>query len=221
MLLVCTALHEEASIVQSVLKKLQLTGSEQVDLLVCGMGKKKAAQNLEKYIREKGSPDGVLLVGYAGGLNPELNAADILIEEHGEEPILDGLDWDYPGHCQSGSFYSHESIASSHTEKAALFKLTKADAVDMESEAIASVCARHGIPSAVIKAISDPHDEELPLDFGQFTQSDGTLNLAALIRHILLRPWLIPGLVKLGRTTQKCRRHLASILTVWILHITA
>ena len=71
----------------------------------------------------------------------------------------------------------------------------------MESALIRRLCSARGIASATLRAISDTAEADLPLDFNQLTGPDEQLSGGKLAIAILRRPWVIPGLMKLGRNS--------------------
>lgn len=93
-------------------------------------------------------------------------------------------------------------MITSAQDKAALASRFTAVAVDMESAAIARVCAEHGVPFAAIRAISDTADESLPPVVTRFFDTNGQLRYVAVMAAILTEPSLIGKLRRLQRQTQ-------------------
>jgi hypothetical protein len=94
-------------------------------------------------------------------------------------------------------------MITSARDKAALASRFAAVAVDMESAALAHVCAEHSIPFAAIRAISDMADESLPAAIGGFFHAEGRLRFGAVIGAILRDPLLIRRLRQLQRQTER------------------
>lgn len=60
----------------------------------------------------------------------------------------------------------------------------KAEAVDMESAAVAQTCFLNNVPVGIIKAISDGSDQNSPSDFGKFLSSSAE-NSFKLVKELL------------------------------------
>jgi len=73
-------------------------------------------------------------------------------------------------------------------------------ALDMETAAVAEVCATRGVPWSAVRVISDRPVDGL-LDEGLMTmlRPDGSVDPVAALRHIVTHPGRLPGLVRLGR----------------------
>jgi adenosylhomocysteine nucleosidase len=89
----------------------------------------------------------------------------------------------------------HVALAA---EKRQLGEKYQAVLVDMEAATVARLARRQGIAFYCLKAVSDVATETLP-DFSRYTDSQGQLQLAALLAHVALRPRYWPGLARVGR----------------------
>ncbi len=89
----------------------------------------------------------------------------------------------------------HVALAA---EKRELGEKYQAVLVDMEAATVARVARRQGIAFYCLKAVSDAAGERLP-DFSRYTDSQGQLQLAALLAHVAIRPRYWPGLARVGR----------------------
>jgi len=79
-------------------------------------------------------------------------------------------------------------------DKRALHLNTGAIAVDMESHVVATVGAAHGLPVAAMRVITDPAERALPASAVAAMRPNGTTNIGAMIRAMLMRPREIPAL---------------------------
>jgi len=68
-----------------------------------------------------------------------------------------------------------------------------------------------GIPFYCLKAVSDTASEVLP-DFSRYTDTQGQLQLAALLAHVAIRPRYWPGLARMGKNGKKGAHAMASAL---------
>jgi adenosylhomocysteine nucleosidase len=74
------------------------------------------------------------------------------------------------------------------------------DAVDMETAAIGASAERHGCTWSVYRAISDrAGDAAVETEIFGLAHPDGSPNVWASLRYIARRPWVLPGLIRLGR----------------------
>jgi len=85
--------------------------------------------------------------------------------------------------------------------------------VEMESEAIQTVCQERGIPCATVRVISDTAQEDLPLDFNQLANSDQSLNFGKLALAITKSPGKISALLRLQKITSLAAQRLAAALS--------
>jgi hypothetical protein len=65
----------------------------------------------------------------------------------------------------------------------------------MESHVVATVGAAHGIPVAAMRVITDPAERTLPASAVAAMRPNGTTNIGAMIRAMLMRPREIPALL--------------------------
>jgi hypothetical protein len=92
--------------------------------------------------------------------------------------------------------------------KAALHAATGALAVDMESHIAARVAARHGLPFAVARTISDGADRALPRAAQAGMRPDGGMDVGAVIAQLGRRPWELPALIRTGMEAEAAFRAL-------------
>lgn len=199
---ICCALPAEAWTLRGLLPRLS-----GVEIRITGMGPERARQAVESWLRES-RPMMVLNAGFAGGLNPALPAGTVLFAT--EHP-----DWARrlrAAGAVPGRFTTTTQILRTAGEKAELRRATGADAVDMESEAVAGACRAAGVSVAIVRAISDAAADDLPLDFPAFLREDGSLDLLHLMGAVWRRPRAWMGLWRLGRQSRRASRALAQVL---------
>jgi adenosylhomocysteine nucleosidase len=88
-------------------------------------------------------------------------------------------------------------------DKRALYVSTGAIAVDMESHVVAAVGAAHGIPVAAMRVVTDPVERTLPASAVAAMRPNGTTNIGAMIKAVLMSPREIPALFSNG-TRRTC-----------------
>jgi nucleoside phosphorylase len=178
-----------------------------VRIVVSGMGASRARRTIEQAL-EHSRPTRVFTCGFAGGLDPSLAVGDVVFNTQ-SAPLAAALG---AAGARPARFHCADTIAVTAEEKARLRASTRADAVEMESGIIQEVCARHSIPCATVRAISDPAHDSLPLDFNALLDAERQLSPSRLALAILRSPGRIPGLMRLGRQSSAAARRLAEVL---------
>lgn len=112
--------------------------------------------------------------------------------------LLDWLASALPS-AHPGTIVGADSIIASVAEKAALHTATGAIAVDMESHIAARVAARHGLPFAILRTISDSAAHALPPAALVGMKPDGGVALGAILASLARNPAQLPALIRTGR----------------------
>lgn len=197
--LVCFAVREEAAFALPLPTK---------NVLITGMGRRNASTRFREALRRV-SPQRVITCGFAGALNPDLKIGDVLFDQDfdaGFDEALSRLG------ASRGRFHCSARVAVSVAEKCELRRTTGADAVEMESSVIRTLCRERGIPSATIRAISDTANEDLPLDFNALMTSDQRISMLRLTTALVKSPRAVPNLLKLQRNTRIAAQSLGNVL---------
>jgi adenine phosphoribosyltransferase/5'-methylthioadenosine/S-adenosylhomocysteine nucleosidase len=189
-----------------------LAGKEVV-VVKSGVGKVNAGMCAQTLINSFGVSS-VIFTGVAGALNPELGIKDIVISrdsmqhdmeakglgfEHGQIPFTGLRIFSASPELRKAALAAAQSLSLNVVEgriltgdqfitdaaKAAfLRKEFGGDCVDMESAAVAHVCALNGIPHVIIRSVSDRADHSAPVDFPEFCK-EASKNSFRLVRHML------------------------------------
>ena len=105
----------------------------------------------------------------------------------------------------AGRFVCKSRVLWRGEEKRALAAETDAIAVDMESAALAKVARDAAVPFAIVRAVSDTRDEDLPLDFNLFLRPTGWIaGGIACLSH----PSSLAGLSRLRTQSRIAAAHL-------------
>jgi nucleoside phosphorylase len=147
--------------------------------LKTGIGPVRSARRVEQALKEV-QPSKILVIGYAGALDSRMKPGDIIVarkaiplqpqshkglpftasEASGGTELLLWQDLKSAGCTASLEIYLGDLLTSAHVvgdpkQKNLLFSQFGAQAVDMETAAIAAVATDHGIPTGCVRAISD------------------------------------------------------------------
>lgn len=179
-----------------------------------GAGPKLAAQALEVAIRAIAAADlqssaleAVVSVGFCGALKPGIPEGQVIVATNITSPATDEV---FPA-CQveasqpfvTGPVVSQDAVAGTSQEKAQLADRYQAIAVEMEAFGIAVRAKRAGLPFCCIKVVSDRADESFRFDFNQVRTADGHISRGKIIGKALVRPILIPELLRLKRRADR------------------
>lgn len=208
--LVCFAVPDEARPFRQRLAAAPDTGARapSVPILVTGMGPHHAARRFLEYLQAHPTRF-VLTAGFAGALDPNLSIADVLYDADPGFALRPAL---RAAGARPASFHCADRVATRAADKRQLRETTGADAVEMESGVIRSLCRQRGIPSATVRVISDAAGDDLPLDFNTLTGSNGFVSLPRLLARLAMSPTRLPALIRLGRHTSRAGRELARVL---------
>lgn len=157
----------------------------------------------------------LVVLGVAGGLSADLKLGDVLAgavvhDADGPAPPPDAGLLARASHLPSGLLYTHHRILAHGDAKRTLGERLRREtahtcaAVDLETAVYARVAEAHGVPYLALRAISDPVDDTLAIDFARFADPDGATRRGAVILHALTRPWTIPHLLGLARRVARC-----------------
>jgi adenosylhomocysteine nucleosidase len=202
---VCFALAEEAGPFQK--------RYEGVPVFLTGIGKANAEKAARKYLKDH-APGLLLTCGFAGGLDKGLNVGDVVFEAVGGDGQKDDAMRAklIAAGAKQAKIFCADKIASTAAEKKKLREETGADAAEMESGAIQSVCRESGIPCVTVRVISDTADEDLPLDFNEFLTPDKKLDMGKLMLSVAKKPWKMGALMELQRKTKLAAERLGEVL---------
>jgi hypothetical protein len=113
-----------------------------------------------------------------------------------------------------GTILGADAIIASVAEKRDLFTRTGAIAVDMESHIAARIAARHGLPFAVLRTISDRADQTLPPAALVGMKPDGGVALGAVLGSLARHPAQLPALIATGRSAGRAFAALGRVYDV-------
>jgi adenosylhomocysteine nucleosidase len=178
-------------------------GSTEVVATRTGIGPALAEKAMEELL-ELAEVDRVIVVGIAGGLAPVSAVGDLIVPEE----VVDDATGERFRATPTGAVALQGVIrtgdeADYGLDDGAVARLRDEQgftALDMETAAVARVCARHGLPWLAFRAISDmAGDASIGPDVMTLVNPDGSPKAWTSIRYLLTHPHRIPHLVRLGR----------------------
>jgi len=170
-------------------------------IAVCaGMGTSAAERACNLAVQE-GPLDAMVSIGWAGALSCGMQPGSAYVLNE----VVDGATGEkFTTYSppRAGKAAPLRIVTIDHVamppEKRQLGTMFQAVLVDMEAAAVARFARRHGIEFYCLKAVSDLAGEKLP-DFSRYTDSQGHLQLPALLVHVAIRPQYWPSLARVGR----------------------
>lgn len=215
MVTVIAAMEQELTRLRQSLKGRQ---AKPVEMHVIGIGKERAQASISRILssRRWHQGDGLLLLGFAGGLDPVLKCGDLLVPtfyyaESGDQIAADRDLWQQARLAamagelpvvQGNSLTVSEAIASAD-DKGALYRQHQVGSVNMEDYWVAEVATQARVPFLSARAVLDPAGQSLPRCV---TELAGRPWEAAL--RVLSQPWRAPAILALARLRNKAQSSL-------------
>ena len=222
MLIVVASMEQELTGLRRELREIEdATGiSSQVEFQVLGVGPERAGAAMAALLENRRSKiDGVLLVGVAGGVDPELETGDLLLADRhalqngasqgaGQaiKPDAEMLQSAQKAALElsvpifnGGSLTVDHLVAEPH-ERAALRTEYKVYSVNMEDYRAAEAAQNAGVPFLSVRVVLDTASQRLPGYLPGLARSR-----YKVVTKILLMPWRIPTMLRLKRQLQLCQ----------------
>jgi hopanoid-associated phosphorylase len=147
---------------------------------------------------------GIISFGISGGLHPELVAGHWVIAStvrYRDRVIPTDAKWRQElaarlPNAVLADIVGSDTMVPTPTEKSHLHRTTGAVAVDMESHIAAQVAAEHQIPFAACRVIIDSAHRALPAAAVPALDSNGAVNVFAVMRSVMQKPGQLPDLAR-------------------------
>ena len=157
-------------------------------------------------------PRWLLSTGYAGALDPALAHGELFLATNFTAPELLARST-----AHRGILTTQATAAETPLAKAALARATGAQAVDLETSAIARVCAEHGIPMLSLRAISDTAGAEIPVPLHiSYDLARQRPRILALLAFLVGNPSRIPPFMRFVRGLAPARAALTTAVVAII-----
>ncbi len=176
-------------------------GTTDVVATITGIGMTRAAEVTRRVVDELGAHR-VIVMGIAGGVDGALDIGDVVVPEqvtdrHGADyrPVAMGA------HVARGVLVTSDTLFG--PDDITALRARGVLAVDMETSAVAAVCAAKGVPLSVFRSISD-HVGEATVDDAVLglLRPDGSPDMRKIAKYLAMRPGQIGKLRDLGRGTK-------------------
>ncbi len=194
-----------------------------VAVAISGTGRESAGRATEALLLGH-RPRLVFSAGFCGGLTDSVKRHDLVVAERivgpdGKElgvdlaPIGSASLWSRPG-VHVGRIVTAETVVRRPREKRDLGREFDALAVDMESFAVAEICARRNVRFLAVRVVSDAVDDRLPREVERLSrQKSRAARLGAALGVILDRPGAARELYRLKQNALAASDRLARALT--------
>lgn len=178
------------------------TGTTEIVATRTGIGPRLAEEATERLLGST-TVDRVVVTGIAGGIEPVTAVGDLVVPEE----VVDGVTGERfraappAGVTVKGIIRTGDGsdYGIGHAELARL-RDAGVVALDMETAAIARVCARHQVPWIAFRAISDmAGDESVGEVVMTLVHPDGRPHARKAAWFMLTHPWKLPRMARLGR----------------------
>lgn len=208
----------KTAIVVGMQSEANIVGQRPDTIVVVGAGDaNKLAADLEAAIA--GGCDHVLSFGACGALDPALEAGQIVVGWSLTGPALTiacDRAWASSLLASAGGKIVVATVATktvaSAADKAALRILTHADVVDFETCVAARVASAHGIRFAMLRAVSDTADQDIPPAALAALGAGGGVDVWAVIEQLAADDAQLPALMRLAESSSLAFGALAQAL---------
>jgi len=167
-----------------------------------------AAERLERRLHDN-VPALLISAGFAGGLQPGLNAGDLILgENHSDPDVVSKLSLNDGWHV--GCVSTAEGILERAEDKRLLGMRTGCLAGDLETAHLARICAERGLPMLSVRCISDTVEDDLPIPANiLLSPRTGRPDPLALFRYLISHPSSVAGFNKLLKNSRVAQNRLA------------
>ena len=185
-----------------------------ISFSVLGVGKRPAQSSIKAVLKSR--PNAMILVGFCGGADPNLEPGDLHVANSFLRPDLtDAVEADaqLSAHLSragenvgarviTGPSATVDAIANRYL-KSRLNRIAKAASVNMEDYWVARAACAVGVPFASVRAVLDTADVELP----EYLSAQPA-NSSRMLGSLIVNPGRIPVMMRLARLARIARNSL-------------
>lgn len=199
-------------------------GDKLIAVVVAGMGRESGRRGAEILIQGH-RPTWMLSAGWGGALDPSLKrdeavfATEVVDQEGNRFDLGLSMAPDAAGKFRPGRLLTVDAMVRTVAERASLRYKYLADVVDMETSAVAAVCAARGVKLMAIRVISDEAGADLPPELLAIVGPTGGYRIGAAIGSILRRPGSLMELLKLREHGLSAAERLAEVVAATVAQL--
>ncbi len=166
--------------------------------------------------RLAGEARGIISIGIAGGLSPELRSGHWVVATAVHDDVI-SIPTDHAWTrrllgrltgATAGTIFGTDAIVAEAVQKADLNRTTGAAAVDMESHIAGRVARRFHLPFAAARVVSDAAHRTLPPAARVGMRPDGAVDVVAVLRSLVEKPGQLGALIRTGVDAERSFRSL-------------
>lgn len=211
-----TALKEERAALRAAwpmadsgtLGGVEMDSGERAVAFCSGMGSERMARAVQRGL-SLFAPDLAVLVGFSAGLRDGLPVGEAICDDRGDGKLVEALRR-FPLPLRFGQVVSGGLLRDERDKRALAAAQPLALAADMESGAFLQAVGR--TPHLILRIVSDDVTAPMPLPFDQLLTERGFPDERKILGRLAARPALLPGILKLARTSAQAQRALRQTL---------
>jgi hopanoid-associated phosphorylase len=174
--------------------------------VACAAARPGKARMLARELVDKGATH-LMSFGVAGGLRPGLPVGALLIGTHVisvksswncDNTWAESLMQRLP-QAHRGGVWGSETLVPTAENKSALYTKSGCLIVDMESQCAAEIAAEANIPLAVLRAVCDTSDINVPPVVMEAIGEDGRVKVGRALWHLARKPREVSNLIHVTR----------------------
>lgn len=156
------------------------------------------------------TPRLLVISGFAGALNPQIQVGDVLLcENMSDSSLIQRLlarGWTPP---PSANLHTSEELVSSSSQKKHLRRITGSDLVDMETRFLLEIARFHSIPVITIRVVSDDASMDFPVpEHILYNRRRQCTRPLALCAYLAIHPRRILGFTAMLKASLRARAQL-------------
>lgn len=202
-------------------------GEREVAIFHTGVGRAHCQRNVQAALGTI-RPRLLISSGFAGSLTDRLGVGDLLVAQNFSDWRLATQlmeSGSTPRSSQSSQFhpvilFTSNRIIESSEERQQIAQEHRADAIDMETEVIATACAVYRVPMISLRVISDAPAAPFPAPAEVlFDMTRQRTNFRKLVLYLLAHPSAVKQLIRFAKQISTARERLTTALVDAIPHL--